>query len=98
MQIEVAILKSVCFVSLNVVCALIVSLWLTEHLCKKELFVWIVGLADRAVRSLVPSYPVCIASCIWNLIVSVPDHCPFNLLFIFHVKFHTCTMAGQTTG
>ena len=43
------------------------------------------GLADHAVRSLVPSYPVCIVSLIWNLIVSVPDHCPFNLLFIFHV-------------
>ena len=42
MQIEVAILNSVCFVSLTVVCDEIVSLWLTEHLYKKELFVWIV--------------------------------------------------------
>ena len=27
------------------------------------------GHADRAVRSLVPSYPVCIVSWIWNLIL-----------------------------
>ena len=64
---------------------------------KKSCSFGLFGLADRAVRSLVPSYPVCIVSWIWNLIVSVPDHCPFILLFIFHVLFHTCTMAGQTT-
>ena len=52
-----------------------------KEICSFGLF----GLADRDVRSLVPSYPVCIESWIWNLIVSVPDHCPFNLLFIFHV-------------
>ena len=42
MQIEVAILNSACFVSLNVVLDLSVSLWLTEHQYGKELFVWLV--------------------------------------------------------
>ena len=52
-----------------------------EKSCSFGLFV----LAVRAGRSLVSSIPVCIVSSIWNLIVSVPDHCPFKLLYMFHV-------------
>ena len=62
---------------------------------KKSCSFGLFGLADRAVRSLVPSYPVCVVSWIWNLIVSVPDHCPFILLFIFMCNFIHAPWQGR---
>ena len=60
--------------------------WLNDHQFGKELFIRFAASAFRKLPSIyVFSYfPFGFEGRVWDLIVSVPDHC---LSFYFHMKF-----------
>ena len=69
--------------------------WLNDHLFGKELFILFAASAFRKLSSIyVFSYfPFGFEGRIWDLIVSVPDHClSFYFKSTAHLKFANCSM------
>ena len=66
--------------------------WLNDHLFGKELFIQFTASAFRKLPSIyVFSYfPFGFEGRMWDLIVSVPDHCLFVLLFNLKTAINYC--------